>query len=76
MDTFAAMWAGYMKDVIPPHATEMQRIETKRAFYAGAHAVLGVSVIAANTMGEEEGTAALQSLADEVGDFIESGGLA
>lgn len=31
-----AAWLSYEKSVIPPDAPEVQRVESRRAFYAGA----------------------------------------
>ncbi len=33
-------WQSYMNEVIPPGAPEVQRTESKRAFYAGARSLL------------------------------------
>lgn len=34
-------WQEYEMKVIPPTAPKVQRVETKRAFYAGVRALLG-----------------------------------
>lgn len=38
--TFASEWEEYAQ-IIPPHAPAVQRVESRRAFYAGAICLLG-----------------------------------
>lgn len=40
--SLAAEWTAYAEQVIPEHAPLVQRIESRRAFYAGAQALLGL----------------------------------
>lgn len=39
--SLADEWASYAADVMPANAPEVQRVETRRAFYAGAGAMFG-----------------------------------
>lgn len=39
-DHVAKQWESYARDVLPPGCSQVQRTETKRAFYAGAQALL------------------------------------
>ena len=40
--TLAAQWASYDRNVLPATAGDVQRKETRRAFYAGAQALVEV----------------------------------
>ena len=44
MKTLAEAWASYAASVLPSTAPLVQRVETRRGFYAGAQALLGVQV--------------------------------
>ena len=39
MKTIKEKWESYLKDVMPESAGAIQLLETRRAFYAGAHAL-------------------------------------
>lgn len=41
---FTAAWAKYEREVMAEDAGPNQRLETKRAFYAGGLAIMGVSI--------------------------------
>lgn len=40
-DRIELLWLSYERDVIPREAGSIQRIESKRAFFAGAASILG-----------------------------------
>jgi hypothetical protein len=42
MQTMAEKWEDYERMVLPASAGPVQRLETRQAFYAGAHAMLCV----------------------------------
>lgn len=47
--TLKAKWESYDTHVLPANASETQRVETRRAFYAGAQAMFGLI----QTLGED-----------------------
>lgn len=65
-------WLQYEHRVLAPGAPPVQRIETRRAFYAGAHALLGA--LLTNVSDEEEMTitdeALIPSLQDDINRFL------
>jgi hypothetical protein len=56
-------WNDYLTRVLPKDASAIQRQETKRAFYAGAHSIL-MGVVAAVSPGDEPTDADIQILED------------
>ncbi len=48
----ATAWEGYATRVIPSEAPTVQRVESRRAFYAGAGAMLG-GMLSGMTSGDE-----------------------
>ena len=70
MRTIADQWAEFERRILPKNAPTVQRVETKRAFYAGAQAVLFVMVqIADADASDEAGAAILEGLHDECRRF-------
>lgn len=65
----AAFWESYLSQVIPPEASESQRRETRRAFYAGAGAVFSVIV-----SGIDQSTEAFAQVMTEVSCEVEEYG--
>ena len=63
-------WKGYERVCVPADAGEMQRSESRQAFYAGA-AVYHAMVIALSTdaVSEDKGTATLEALDAELSEF-------
>jgi hypothetical protein len=73
MNTLDDQWKSYKKMVIPEGATETQVTETKRAFYAGATAILNVQYLigdASNSREAQEGM--IQGIVEECRDFHEN----
>lgn len=68
MRTIADQWASYERAVLPKDASAIQRRECKRAFYAGAQAVLGMQFDIAN-LSEDAGVACLDGLLAEGEQF-------
>ena len=70
MNTIAAHWKSFEAGVVPADACDVQRQETRRAFYAGAHAMLcTVQSLGADTVSEDAGVAILEGLVAESGLF-------
>jgi hypothetical protein len=72
MRTIQAQWIDYRKEVVPVTASAEQIQETRRAFYAGAHAILTMQFAVSG--GEEEvsedaGVALIESWHQECRDF-------
>lgn len=72
MRTIATEWASFEGKVIPWDAGSTQRQEMRRAFYAGAQAMLGiVHEIGSDDVSEDAGIAVLKGLADEGELFVQ-----
>lgn len=71
MRTIADQWSDFDRLILrPTGAGNVQRVETKRAFYAGAQAVLNVMLeIACVDTSDEGGAAMLEGLHDECRRF-------
>lgn len=68
--TVAQLWYEFSHRVLPPTAPEIQRIEMRRAFYAGFYGCITASVeIADQCPDEDEGALAFQTLDDECRRF-------
>lgn len=68
--TIGEAWASYVAEVVPAAASEVQREECKRAFYAGAQGMY--TAIMEAVEGEDEATneARLVSLRREMLDWL------
>lgn len=69
MNTLQALWQSYADDVLPKDAPTVQRIETRRAFYAGAQAFFGVMTNMADAS-DDAGVAVLEGLRQELRSFV------
>lgn len=71
MKTVAELWQSYVDDVLPKNAGAVQRRETRRAFYAGAGAILGavVSGLSEDPEPTNEDVRALDTLHEELHAF-------
>jgi hypothetical protein len=64
-------WESYERDVMPHDAGHSQRVETRRAFYAGAQAVLQMALaIGEDSVSEAQGVFALEVLRQECEAFV------
>jgi len=73
MNTVQQAWAHFQEKIIPKDAPTIQRVEMKRAFYAGAAAVLSVNAaISEPGTSEDAGVAILNGLLQEVTDFAKN----
>lgn len=69
----AVAWASFLTEVIPPDASETQVTEMRRAFYAGAAALLrAVADIGDSVEDDDAGAARLMALDDELEAFGEA----
>jgi len=64
----AQVWLTYVKKVIPADAGTVQQIECRRAFYAGAEAMLSLSMELADR-DEEKACKALSEIEQEIVAF-------
>lgn len=72
MNTINELWVSYMDQVIPKDAPTIQIQEGKRAFVAGAKAVLGiVTAIGEDDVSEDQGIDILEALHIECRTFVE-----
>lgn len=71
MNTLAEQWETFEAEVVPTNAGLIQRIEMRRAFYAGA-ASYGVVIqaIALDTVSEAASMAMLEGLNDELARYL------
>lgn len=66
-----ALWESYRDSCIPEGAHETQRVEMRRAFYAGALHVLATTYeIGGSEFSEEDGVETLESMYKECEDFL------
>jgi len=72
MRKLADEWADYETSILSAHAGETQRIEQRRAFYAGAHSMLAGIFDVASESGENNdiGATRLESLYQECRVFV------
>jgi hypothetical protein len=72
MKTMAEQWASYERDVVPDTAGPIQRIESARAFYAGAQALLDlISGLGVDDISDDQGAAMIESLHQELKAFAD-----
>jgi hypothetical protein len=67
--TISEGWTSYLQKVLPIDVGKVQRVETKRAFYAGAWHLLQAFKQMPDALTEEEGVAWLESQAKEITQF-------
>lgn len=68
-----AQWKQYLEMVVPTNAHESQVIETRRAFHAGATAMLRIlRRVGEPDISEGEGMKWLVDIAHEIADFAEA----
>lgn len=72
--TIEAWFDDYAARVLPEGCSEIQRRETKRAFYAGVASLL-IAQKQITDLTDDEGMAALEKIEREYMAFFESGGL-
>jgi hypothetical protein len=66
MNTIQQAWQTFERDIIPADAPTIQRVEMKRAFYAGAAVILSVNAhIAEEGVSEDAAVAILEGLMEE-----------
>ena len=74
MNTIRDGWITYRDRVIPPQAGEYQRLESKRAFYAGAaHLFSLVTSEEITSKQEDEAVQSVQNIVEELQAFKEAG---
>lgn len=75
MNTIAAHWESYRAEVLPEDAGLVQITECRRAFYAGAQAMINLyAVIAEPSVSEDAGMAMISGFLDESRRFGEEVG--
>jgi len=72
MRKLADEWSDYENSILSAHAGQTQRIETRRAFYAGAHSILMGLLDAASESGNSDdiGATMLENLHRECRIFV------
>jgi hypothetical protein len=70
MTKIASQWDSYALDVIPLNALRVQRFESRRAFYAGAAAVLHLLwELSADDVSVDTGAASIETIIQECALF-------
>lgn len=70
MNTIQQGFDDYATNCIPSTASEIQMTETRRAFYAGAMAMLKITMAVGNSdMSEKAGAAVLEGVYQEISQF-------
>lgn len=67
-ETLRQKWESYLTEVLPADAPEIQRVECRRAFYAGAKAVQAM-LLATSELDEDSAVAVLERLDGELEAF-------
>ncbi len=67
-------WKDYAKMVIPKNARENQRVETRKAFYAGAFTILEGILPRCMPMSEVDADKYLNDIRDEIRRFVDNVG--
>jgi len=71
MNTLQKEWKDYEAAAINPKAGDVQRLETQKAYYAGAYTVLMIlGEISAGVISEEAAVEVLRGLNLECHDFV------
>lgn len=70
----AEQWDQFARAVLPPNTPAVQRLEMRRAFYAGAQAILFrvIAAFAPETEPTEADLAVMSDLEQELKDFAKS----
>ncbi len=63
------MWDSYCEAVYPEGMVPLQRVETRKAFFAGAAAMLAATTLLANTLDEGPATLFLDAFMEEIKAF-------
>lgn len=71
LSTIHDQWKSYEKEVIPKEASQAQRTECKRAFYAGATGIFMIFVNGVAAKKEQEAVDAIESLNKQLADYAE-----
>lgn len=71
MKTAAQQWASFEAIVMPASAGDVQRMEMRRAFYAGFHSALACALEAADESGDNDdlGATMIERLHQECAQF-------
>lgn len=74
MRTIAQQWTSFEAAVLPASAGRVQRLETRRAFYAGFQAALLAAVEMADESGDDDdlGVSMIQRLHEECQQFAQA----
>lgn len=72
MNRIEAQWESYLKEVIPAQAGPIQVAESRRAFFAGAQAMMTIfRAIGSDQVSEEEAERILEDASQELEKFCE-----
>lgn len=69
MNTLQSQWQSYADNVLPKDAPTVQRIETRRAFYAGAGAFFGLMTGDVCDVSDDAGVAMIENWRQELAAF-------
>ena len=72
MNTIQSAWDEYEKKVVPKQAGEIQRKESKLAFYSGAFLMLNHTGEIAEKYTEDQACHIIQGISDELDVFLKT----
>jgi hypothetical protein len=74
MKKLSELWQSYAANMLPPSASDTQRRETRRAFYAGALSIFNVIVenLTEDPEPQEEDVRMLETLEEELSAFAQA----
>lgn len=73
MQSIAEIWSEYEERVVPADAGEVQRVETKQAFYSGVGSILHAQLqMTGEDLTDDQCTDLLTSWLDEFNDYVKS----
>lgn len=65
-------WLRFAAAILPDDASETQRIEMRRAFFAGVHWMMDMNLqVGDKSISEQDGIKTLSEIADECDDFFQ-----
>jgi len=75
MNTIQSQWEKFASMTLPKEASETQRTEMRRAFYAGAYAMLAMMSFEVTEVSDDAGVEIIEGLHQEARLFFEQVGV-
>lgn len=71
MNTIQSLWRSYHDKVLPDGVSEVQTVECRRAFYAGAQAMFGLMTGPVTGASENAAVRMMDGFREELADFVD-----